>query len=187
MSNLIARQMAKSAIQNFQSSSDKPMVRLETEIRTTSFVKRLLRQGIEDSVPLELVREASEDVAKEWKRLAKKNASAGTGRFTLSSRSGGLVRSIRYRSKNTAKGKKIDLEYHWIGQVHENGAIITPKRAPYLVFFIPGIGWRKSRRVVIPSRPWASKALTDARKQFPEFVAKRLNEQAKRGSNIVKL
>ncbi len=49
--------------------------------------------------------------------------------------------------------------------VHEFGALIRPKRVPYLKFNIPGIGWRSAKQVRIPARaPFAKSFKQSLRK-----------------------
>lgn len=156
------------------------MSKLQTQFKMNAATSRLLSGDLH----LSLVRSSSVLVAKEWKRLAIKNASAGTGKSTLSRRSGGLIQSIRYRSEKTNKGLNIRLEFADYGAIHETGAVITPKKKKYLTFYIPGVGWRRSKRIVIPQRPWATSALNQARKQFPEFVQKELAREILRSRTV---
>lgn len=162
-------------------------LKLTHEFKTNSWVKRLIKGTPHNNVPLDITRNASVEVAKEWKRIAINRASAGTGKTTLSRRSGGLVRSIEYRTKKIETGLNIALRFAFYGMVHENGAIITPKRAKYLVFHIPGVGWRKSRRVIIPQRRWASKSREEATKQFPEIFRRMLKADMEKHRDPVSL
>ena len=60
--------------------------------------------------------------------------------------------------------------------VHEFGAIIRAKRAKYLKFKIPGVGWRQVRQVRIPARaPFAKSFKQSLRKidRIAEAVVER--------------
>lgn len=62
--------------------------------------------------------------------------------------------------------------------VHEYGAVIRPKRGPYLVFRLwnfsdtdaPTGPWRKARQVVIPARPYLGPAARDTAAHWPEYL-----------------
>ncbi len=60
--------------------------------------------------------------------------------------------------------------------VHEFGALIRPKRVPYLKFKIPGVGWRSAKQVRIPARaPFAKSFKQSLRKidRIAEAVVER--------------
>ena len=50
--------------------------------------------------------------------------------------------------------------------VHEFGATIRAKRAKYLKFNIPGVGWRQKKEVTIPERAPFAKSFE---KSLPEI------------------
>lgn len=62
--------------------------------------------------------------------------------------------------------------------VHEYGAVIRPKRGPYLVFRLwnffdtaePTGPWRKARQVVIPARPYLGPAARDTAAHWPQYL-----------------
>jgi phage gpG-like protein len=63
-------------------------------------------------------------------------------------------------------------------RVHEYGAVITPKRGPFLVFRLwqfsdtdhPTGPWVRARRVEIPARPYLMPAARDAARNWPDYV-----------------
>ncbi len=67
-------------------------------------------------------------------------------------------------------------------RVHEYGAIITPKRGPYLVFRLwnfhdtdyPTGPWVRARKVEIPARPYLMPAARDAARNWPDYVREAL-------------
>lgn len=54
--------------------------------------------------------------------------------------------------------------------VHEFGATIRAKRAKYLKFFIPGVGWRQKKQVVIPARRPFLKSFQQSIKFFDPII-----------------
>lgn len=63
-------------------------------------------------------------------------------------------------------------------RVHEYGAVIAPKRGPYLVFRLwnfsdttqPTGPWVRARRVEIPARPYLGPAARDTAAHWPEYL-----------------
>lgn len=54
--------------------------------------------------------------------------------------------------------------------VHEFGATIKAKRAKFLTFFIPGVGWRRKKQVVIPARKPFLKSFQQSIKFFDPII-----------------
>lgn len=50
--------------------------------------------------------------------------------------------------------------------IHEVGGTIHAKRAPYLVFQIPGVGWRRVKSVRIRRKRYFAKGIEKTRKDF---------------------
>ena len=102
-------------------------------------------------------RDALEEAGRVGVRSAQRNAS---GRV-LKRRSGRLAASVRHKV-TLDNGRAVlrlstDSPY---GRIHEMGGRIQGR--PWLVFRVPGGGWRKVREVTIPARPWLRPALQDA-------------------------
>lgn len=120
-----------------------------------------------------------------WAR-AKENVSGGPSAHSMGrviSRRGTLRESIKrgpYIQMGPGKpGEQriyTDLIY---ARVHEFGATITAKRAPYLRFRLwmptdtsaPTGPWRMAKSVAIPARPFLAPAATEAARHWPEYVA----------------
>lgn len=51
-------------------------------------------------------------------------------------------------------------------QIHETGGTIRARRAPYLVFKIPGVGWRKIKQVRITAKRYFSRGIEKTRRTF---------------------
>ena len=106
---------------------------------------------------------------------ARRNASKG-GPNGLRVRSGRLLRSIRTYLKAKPNGGELSLGMAFYGWVHDRGAVIVPKKAQRLRFFIPGVGWRTAMRVVLPERRWAREALDATRKKYPQFLRQAIRQ-----------
>lgn len=103
-----------------------------------------------------------EIVAKAAFRIEENVSEAVSGKI-LKSRSGHLRRSIhtvRYGSKRNA-GATIGTSVIY-APVHEFGAIIRAKKAKYLKFKIPGVGWRSVKQVKIPARQPFAKSFKES-------------------------
>jgi len=89
---------------------------------------------------------------KEMVRKGGRLATASSHATKLTRRTGTLSRSysIRLDEHNLAAMYGSD---SIVAPVHEFGATIRTKRAPWLVFKIPGVGWRRAKQVTIPPRP----------------------------------
>jgi len=89
---------------------------------------------------------------KEMVRRGASLSGAGTHPTKLTARTNTLSRSYSVRIDKNAllAGYGSDAR---IAPVHEFGATIRTKRAPWLVFKIPGVGWRRAKQVTIPPRP----------------------------------
>lgn len=132
-------------------------------LRIPAWVKRL------GEIPEQVTREAVADARTFLREEVRKNASKG-GERGLRVRSGRLLRSIRTYLKATPNGAELSLGMAFYGWVHNRGAVIVPKAAPRLHFFIPGVGFRTAQRVVLPQRPFASDALEATQRAFPRYL-----------------
>lgn len=56
--------------------------------------------------------------------------------------------------------------------IHETGGTITAKRAPYLVFNIPGVGWRRVKSVRITRKRYFAKGIETTRREWGASRAK---------------
>ncbi|MDP9766651.1 hypothetical protein [Deinococcus enclensis] len=133
------------------------------ELRVPAWVRRL------GEIPAQVTREALADARTFLREEVRKNASKG-GERGLRVRTGRLLKSIRTYLKVTDKGAELSLGMVFYGWVHNRGAVIVPKTAPRLHFFIPGVGWRTAMRVVLPARPFASDALEATQRAFPRYL-----------------
>ena len=143
------------------------MTRPSATLTVPRWVKQL------GTLPEEVTREALAETQDSLRSALKKNASKGGSRG-LNVRSGRLINSIRTYLKATPDGAELTAGSVFYGWVHNRGAVITPKKAPRLRFFIPGVGWRTAMRVVLPKRPWVDDALEDARKEYRRHMVKAL-------------
>lgn len=50
--------------------------------------------------------------------------------------------------------------------IHEFGGVIKAKNAPYLVFFIPGVGWRRAKQVKITKKQYFAKGIAKTRQEW---------------------
>lgn len=135
------------------------MTRSSATLQLPRWVQRL------GDLPDTITREAMHDARDFLREEARRNASKG-GADGLSVRSGRLLRSIR----TYLRGNELSLGSVFYGRVQNQGALIRAKQAPYLVFNIPGVGWRRAKSVRIPARPWASDALAATRAAFPKYL-----------------
>lgn len=138
------------------------------------WVKRL------GELPEQVTQEALAESRDFLREQARRNASKGGSRG-LRVRSGRLLRSIRTYLKATPNGGELSLGMVFYGWVHDRGAVIVPKRAPRLRFFIPGVGWRTAMRVVLPERRWARDALDSTRKEFPRYLHRAIERATRPG------
>ncbi len=65
---------------------------------------------------------------------------------------GNLYNSIHYliTGKNSV-AVGTNLEY---AAIHQFGGVIKPDKHAYLTFFVPGVGFRRTKKVVMPARPY---------------------------------
>lgn len=143
------------------------------ELKIPRWVKRL---GV---LPNTVASEALAESRDYLRDAARHNAQKGGDRG-LRVRTGRLLRSIRTYLKAKPNGGELSLGMVFYGWVHDRGAVIVPKKAPRLHFFIPSVGWRTAMRVVLPERRWARDALEDTRKQFPRYIHRALEQRATR-------
>lgn len=102
---------------------------------------------------------------------ARKGVTKGHAAGGLNRRTGHLYRNLRTRLKHTRRRSEMHITGPFYGRVNARGAVIVPKKAPYLVFKI-GNRWVKSKRVVIPARPWDVDAMKATQRQFPRYFRK---------------
>ncbi|QLG11739.1 HK97 gp10 family phage protein (plasmid) [Deinococcus sp. D7000] len=133
------------------------------------WVKRL------DKIPEEAAYKALNTSRDYLRDEARRNASKG-GPNGLRVRSGRLLRSIRTYLKTTKTGGELSLGMAFYGWVHDRGAVIVPKKAGRLRFFIPGVGWRTAMRVVLPERRWARNAVEATQKKYPQFLRQAIRQ-----------
>ena len=136
-------------------------------LRVPAWVRRL------GSLPEQVTREALAESRDFLRDKVRQNAQKG-GPRGLRVRSGRLLRSIRTYLKATPQGGELSLGMAFYGWVHDRGAVVVPKKAGRLRFFIPGVGWRTAMRVVLPERGWARDALGETRKQYPRYLRRAL-------------
>lgn len=141
-------------------------------IRVPSWIRRL------DRLPVEVTQRALSESREFLRDEVRRNASKGGDRG-LRVRSGALLRSIRTYLKPRGEGGQLSLGMKFYGWVNNRGAVIVPKKAPRLRFFIPGVGWRTSMRVVIPARPFADDALAATRAKYPSFLRQAIRQAAR--------
>ena len=106
---------------------------------------------------------------------AKKNF-GGSGQLKV--RSGRLRSSIKSKSKEEEGTVYTDVIY---APVHEVGATIRQKKAPYLVFESGG-QTRRVKQVVIPKRPFMFPAVTENIDNITKIIMNRLLEGMKDGN-----
>lgn len=126
-------------------------------------------------LPKDVTRATMSDLRQILLYEARKNASKGHAKGGLNRRSGNLYRKLRTRMNVTPKGADLKLTGPFYGRANARGAVITPKNAPYLVFKV-GTRWVRTKRVVIPSRPWDVAALKTTKGQFPATFRKQLKK-----------
>jgi hypothetical protein len=51
-------------------------------------------------------------------------------------------------------------------EIHETGGTIKAKKAPYLVFFIPGVGWRRVKQVKIRRKRYFARGVEKTRREW---------------------
>jgi len=141
-------------------------------IRIPSWVRKL------DAIPAEAAQSALGEARKFLLAETKKNLSKG-GSNGLRVRSGRLIRSVRTYLKKTPTGADLSLGMAFYGWVHDRGAVINAKTPYGLRFLIPGVGWRRAMRVMLPERRVARDALDATRKVFPQYLAQALKAAAK--------
>lgn len=92
------------------------------------------------------------------------------------------VRSGRLRASIKSLIRKGDSPSARIGPnviyapVHEFGATIRAKRAKYLKFRIPNVGWRQKKQVTIPARPFMATAFKDCLPKIDRIMNEEINK-----------
>ena len=120
---------------------------------------------------------ATQDVLDLAVRTSRRNyLSGGPGRLTT--RTGHLgdcfVTAVEDRGDRIAGRLDNTASY---ARTHELGAVIHARRADFLKFKIPGVGWRQAREVTIPSRPFMRPALEEAGPAFDELLRRRVIQE----------
>ncbi len=149
------------------------MTKPSASIKVPSWVKQL------DKLPVSTTQRALSESREFLRDEASRNARKG-GKSGLRVRSGRLLRSIRTYLKPNSKGGELSLGMVFYGWVHDRGAVIVPKAAPKLRFFIPGVGWRTAMRVVLPERRWARDALDATKKKYPSFLQQAIRQAVRK-------
>lgn len=112
--------------------------------------------GLNEAVVREQLAGALESSAAEVERRAKINVLSDLNNTGLSD--GTLAGSIEHRTDRAALSATVGTEVIY-GSVHEYGAVIEAKNAPYLVFKTADEQWHSVKSVTIPARPWLQPAL----------------------------
>lgn len=146
------------------------MIRLEVKgaNKFPKWVQRL------PDMPAEVTQAAMTDLRDVVLNEARNNVSKGGSRG-LNVRTGNLYRNLRTRMEMTGKGASIRITGPFYGRVNARGAVIVPKKAPFLVFQLGG-RWVRSKRVVIPAHPWDEDALRAGQRAFPRYMQKHLRQ-----------
>lgn len=134
------------------------------------FVAPWLRRymGHLQDLPRDLTRNAAIEMAQRLEEEARRNLRVG-GPRGLRVRTGRLRDQTRVVLRDTPQGATAELRTLFYGLVNARGAVITPKRGPYLVFRTAR-GWVRAKRVVIPARDWDVAAAETVRREFPRFL-----------------
>ncbi len=69
----------------------------------------------------------------------------------------GWVSRIRFRGNQKTRR---------YAEIHERGGVIRAKKAPYLVFYIPNVGWRRAKQVRIKAKRYFAKGIDQLRKNW---------------------
>ncbi|AWN22210.1 hypothetical protein DKM44_02305 [Deinococcus irradiatisoli] len=148
------------------------MTRSSASIKIPSWVRKL------EAIPAEAAQTALTDARSFLQAEMKKNLSKG-GPNGLRVRTGRLIRSVRTYLKKTPQGGELSLGMAFYGWVHDRGVVIEAKTPLGLRFRIPGVGWRRAIRVVLPERRFARDALDATRKVYPQYLAQALKAAAR--------
>ncbi|MBZ9712181.1 hypothetical protein [Deinococcus multiflagellatus] len=143
-------------------------------IRTDAKLPRTLQRL--EGAPLEATRTAMNTARDFLREEARRNVSKGGSRG-LNVRSGALHRSIRTYMRPTPHGAQLSLGSLFYGLVHNKGMTITAKAAPMLKYYIPGVGWRQSKSVTLPRKPWADDAAKALQERFPGMLRQALRQR----------
>jgi hypothetical protein len=106
---------------------------------------------------------------------------------------GSLFRGIGWGAGKDASSRAVGIEQGSpamkYASVHEFGAVITPKSKPFLMFIVngkrrgdPAAQWRRSKRVVIPARPFMRPARDKHQKAVSDAFVAGLNARMSRSS-----
>jgi len=87
--------------------------------------------------------------------------------------SGALARkTISSPAQRVQNGWKVVVQVLQTGRqkkyarIHEVGGVIKPRRAQYLRFFIPGVGWRRAKSVRIRGKSYFERGVTKTRQTW---------------------
>lgn len=139
------------------------MIAVRTELKLPRSLQRL------EDLPREAARDAMVTARDFLREEVRRNVSKG-GPDGLNIRTGTLYRSIRTYLQDTPTGARLSLGGVFYLRVHNEGRVITAKNAPYLRYYIPGIGYRQSKSVRIPRRPVADDAVRALEERFPGML-----------------
>lgn len=100
-------------------------------------------------------------------------------RAQLRVRTGNLINSLQYKLTDRKDGIDIEAGSYNVkyAAIHEYGGVIRARRAQYLKFFIPGVGWRMAKQVTIPARPYIRPAFADSREYIMNLIRKHIEGQ----------
>lgn len=87
-------------------------------------------------------------------------------------KTGTLRRSVTEYATGNSIEVGSNLRY---ARIHELGWVITPKTKPYLVFKYKG-RWVKTKRVVIPKRPYLAPALQNNKQEILNIFTRNLTQ-----------
>lgn len=139
------------------------MTRPKAELIISQFVRSLDTLG--DDVAAEAMMETRDFLRDELRRNAQKGGPTG-----LNKRTGALLNSIRTYLKGSGGRAELTVGMKFYGWVHDRGAVIEAKNAPYLRFQLPNGAWVQTKSVTLPARNWATDAVQESRKRFPAFI-----------------
>lgn len=111
--------------------------------------------------------------------LAEREAKLNLSGRVLHRRTGRLRNSILTRVTQSTHSVTGEIGSNVVyARIHELGGVITPKKAKALKFYIPGVGWRTSQKVTIPSRPYLRPALMDSLPEIRVLIAEEVRKLA---------
>lgn len=116
-------------------------------------------------------RQLAREAGAEGRENVRKNISKP--RFPGYAITGGLARKVvASEPKKDRGGWTVDIKIQLTGKqkkyamIHEKGGIIRVKKAKYLTFFIPGVGWRRAKKVKIRAKHYFRDGIAKLRREF---------------------